>query len=281
MKIILHFIRWLRLLHGRRLLINRIRISIILVKSAFKSVIFNHQRYFWFCLVLVAVQLVRSILVSLLDPRISLSMLLTQKLTGQNTPILHGSNKLIQLFFLFCEIVVTLHVAAALVYYTIWQQQQKAPSVKAAFLASLRIFKLLSLWSLLELSVLMVTTTLGNFGDIVQFLWQLSTALSIQMIALGHGSIKTVLQRSFNYFRRALSAVISIDIVTDILVFGVSVLVSVLYQNYFFLLFKVPLDNLLIDAGIYYLLAIVFVAETSALTGIYRIIAFSDTSLWR
>lgn len=279
---------------GRRLLrFKKLRMGFTLLKSAFKAIIFEHQRYFWFCLTLALIQIVQALLTSVFDPTLRVQQMLSEVLAGQSyIPLLFARRRacplgfvptIMQSFVLFCQTLLTLFVTTATVHYSAARLRTKAPSVRASFRVSLQKHKILSAWALLELMLSLLFFSLGLVGDILQVLWQVSTALSVQVITLGHADLVAILKRSFAYFKRMLGSVISIDILIDLLIVAASIITYFIYSlltgGAAHWLTALPLEqflnNIWVDVVIFYLLSALVIAETIALTGVY-ILAFVE-----
>jgi len=280
--------RLLRLTRRRFLFFRKVRIGLRLIRASLRAVVFDHRRYALFCFLIAFTQLIRFKLSASIAPRLPLATIITEYLIGQNffeiladyfTGPLTTAVALNIIFksilFLF-EIFVLSFITLTLVYYISAHLTHKPTLLRLAFRKSLAKQALLLQWSVLELFVALVPALIPFVGDILILAWQLATTLAFQIMAYEHVSIQAVLKRSFTVFKERVSTVVSIDVFLEILFIAVSALFYFLYrtQAYSTLSFiaRVSSMHIVTLMSILYILAVVMVAETVALTLLYDVI---------
>lgn len=266
---------------------KRLNIGIRLLKSSFKILVFNHHKYFIFCFLIAIAGLLRIVLTAHIDPRIPFSVLITEFLSGQSffeimldhlslpISLKYLKLNLIKTLLLFIELFIVYYISLTVTFYVFFQIYKKPISIWQSFIKSFQKFKILSKWVIIVMVISFITALFGIIGDILQFLWQLSTALSIQVIAFENKNIWQVLNFSIKYFKRIFANIIGIDLFTDLLL--------VLFTGFFYFLYKsqfIPAFNLLTDKPTtsfiyiflaFYIFSTVLVSETIAFTNLYYI----------
>lgn len=69
---------------GRLGFLKKVRIAFSLLRLSIKAVIFEHQRYFLFCLIFTLVQFATLFFTGFIDAKLRLSLLISESLAGLN-----------------------------------------------------------------------------------------------------------------------------------------------------------------------------------------------------
>ena len=266
---------------------KRIRIGIRLVRSSFKIIIFKHQKYFFYCFIIALVQFLRILLIGFIDRRIQLSILFTEYLVGQNfydilvdyfkLPItIKDINLLIFKNCIFLiELFITFYTTIALVYYTRFQIEEAEISIYQSFYKSYKKINLIIQWTIISSIIMFLSAFFGFMGEFLAFIWQLSTGLSLQIIAFENKNISKVMQNSFIYFKKRFGNFLGIDLLIDFIIVTITAIFYYVYQTQitpsFNFLKETHNINFLFIAIVFYILAIVYISEVITFTLLYKI----------
>lgn len=273
--------RFFRLTHKGLFFFKRIRIGIRLVMGSLQSVIFNHHKYFIFCFLITILRFIRIKLTYIIDPTISFNFLFTEFLVGQNMfniiidygqPLTKSSIVLLlgKISLLYIELFVTFFIILAVVYYS----QKENALLFDSLIKSLKKYKLIFLWSFLEITLLFLFALFGLLGEFLQFVWQLMTSLAFQVIAFEYGAtFFGIIYYVFHYFKRMFANIIGIDLFVDIFLIVLTAIFYYLYQtqiiqNLNFYSKDYPI-NFVTIVSLLYVFSVLFVSEVVTFTRLY------------
>ena len=273
----------LRLLRFRRgpLFFKRIITGLRLVRSSFKAIIFQHHKYFIFCLAVSTIQLLRIVIIGLFDPYLSKPLLITELFSGQNffnmlfdyNILTYSKNIfLINIFLALFEILVTFYILVSLIYFVDQQLERKKGSYKECFYKSFGKLNILIPWAILNLTILVLCALLGFFGEIFQFFWQLSTSLSLQIIAFENKTVIGTLKDSFAFLKKLFGNLLGIDLLIDILLLIFLAIFYYIYKSHALVnLTTISYINFLLIIIFSYLISMVVNSEVLTFTALYKI----------
>jgi len=267
---------------------KRIRIGIQLVQSSFKSIFFDHKKYFIFCLIITLTLFEKIILTNLIDPNLSLSILISEFLSGQsffNTILNYRSIKysfysinlfLIKVILFFFEFLIISYISIVLINFSDKLLDHKKVTYKTCFINGLKKLPVLFKWSILNVLLYFIFAILGFIGNFMEFLWQIATSLSLQIIFFENKNILQVLSGSFKYFKKMFGNFLGIDFFINIILIILSSISYYLYKNQIIHSFNLAIDlnlkGLFSLILIFYLMAVVIVSEIVTFTLLYKII---------
>jgi hypothetical protein len=266
---------------------KRISVGIRLVKSSLKALILQHHKYFIYCLIIASTQLVRIYLTGYIDPRIARSTLIIGFLSGEDFfdvlidnlsfPLHIKSIELIiiKTMFYFFEFIITLVTSIALIYYTAAQLSKNQISIKQSFLKGIKKFNIILWWALINMIIFLITASLGLIGDVLQFIWQLATVLSLQIIVFEKKNALGVLKHSLIYLKNMFGVIIGIDLLIDGFILLVSIFFYYLYTKQALYLFNflgtISQINIVMLAIVFYCIAVLLVVEIITFTTLYTL----------
>lgn len=269
---------------GRKIFFfKRISIGIKLLRSSFKSITFQHYKYFIFCFIITFVQLSRITLFSYIDPRISKTILITEFLSGESFfeilidylkfPVTGYDLKLIFVKnVLFLIELTTLYFTNITLSFYVYH---KNLTITECFKKTITRSKVAFSWVIIEILVLFITALLGFIGNILQFIWQLSTALSVQIIAFEKKNIFEILKSTFIYFKKTFDNILGIDLIIDFMLVILSAVFYYIYKTSvvptFNFLNAEKEINLFIITLAFYILSTIQVLEVITFTKLYKL----------
>jgi hypothetical protein len=271
-------VRFLLLLRrGRFRSFKRVRIGLKLLKQGITTVLFNHQKYAWFCLGIAGIQFIRMYATTFIDAHFSLTTAITESLMGRNffdilldristvkIPLL-----LAESLFFYLEQWGTFALASAVSYYTLIPPSTLAQSVYVSFTK----WKPLALWALLNCIILFITALLGSIGDILEFVWSLSTALVIPLITFKPYSVATLVKDGFKAFKKRMSLFIGADVSLELILTLLTLLFYALYSKQAtpsFQFLQPEHFSVITLSAFSYLNAVVTITEATTLALVYQ-----------
>lgn len=259
------------------------RIGLTLLISGFKVLLFKHARYFIFCLLLTVIQLSKFLLTGFINPKISLSTLISESLAGLNffeilfmyLPSSKVSDILMQVLFgfllLLTELFLILLMSGAACLYTNSIIEQKDFSIGSSFDYSLKKSKKWLYLALFDAIILFSCALVGVAGNILYFLWEACTAFTIPILIFEHISVSSAIKKSFLYLSKNISRIFEIDAILELILIILGILIYYIYEQFITaqvtFLNKFPWIILLV---IMYGMAVVYLVQIITFTKLYR-----------
>lgn len=255
---------------------KRLRMGIRLLRQGIATVIFHHQKYVWFCLGIVGIQLARMYATTLINPQFSITNAITESLMGRNffdilfdrVGALRIAVILAEVSFFYLEQFCIFAIASAVSYYTLIQS-----TIVYSASVSLTKWKRLSIWTALNCIVLFTSAALGGIGDIAEFIWLLSTALVIPFITFKPYSVITIIKDAFKAFKERMSLFIGAEVSLEFILTIFTLVFYVVYSGQTTQTFQFlqPRNfSLLTLSSIAYLNAVVIITEATTLALVYQ-----------
>ena len=265
---------------------KRIKIGIHLVKNSFKSIFFDHKKYFIFCITITIILLSKIILMNLIDPQLSLSILISEFLTGQsffnvifNYRATYESYS-IELFIIktilfFFEFLIISYISIVLISYSDKLLNHEETTHKTCFINGLKKFRILIKWSIINVLFYFLFAVTGFIGIFLEFFWQIGTSLSLQIIFFENKNILQVLMNSFKYLKKMFGNFLGIDFFINIILITLSsmsyYLLKSQIQPTFNFLNDFKIKNILLIVLMFYLISVVIVSEVMTFTALFKI----------
>lgn len=232
---------------------------------------------------LAAIQFIHLKITGLVNPRLTLGVLMTELLAGENffEILWHdadftfsGNNFFTFLNFiglLYIEIILIFFVLCATAHYSFTQQNN---SIRKSIQTSLTHCRGICGWGLIELCAQGSTSFLGNVGSILYFVWNLITIFDIQILSFDRFSAYHVLKKSWKLFTQTFSEVVAFDIIIEgfLIVIGLGIYtVSKQYISGISLTGSENYNDIIVFLTLY-LISSVMILETVVFTMLYKTI---------
>jgi hypothetical protein len=264
---------------------KQIRVGIYIVIHTFKTLIFEHKKYYIFCFILMFFKASSFWLNNYIETTVPSILRLTDYIAGQNFfEIMLNYHKypltMHKLFLIVCKTAIFFinlvlswitYVAAA----RYFQEDISGTkiSLMQSFLMSFKKLKIISLWSLIELFILFAVALLGIIGNLFYLFWDLATSFTVQLIAFRHENVFSIFQKSIQNFQHRFANILGIEFLINV---ALIILTAIFYSVY-----KTEtkatigalslLENPFIILFIFYLMAFISIAQIMAMTSLYLV----------
>ncbi len=264
---------------GRFNFFKSFRIAITLLKNASKVAVFEHKHYFIFCLSLTILQFITFFLIGHLNVRLKLSAILSEYLAGLNlfeiitesSPI-NTSQTIFMTLLLWVELFLMFIISSAVAYYAFQKYTKQNQSYSKSFRNAFGRSKYFIIYAGIEVIVLFICYKFAILGNLMYFIWQLSTVFLIPIITFESLNLKEALFKSFNYFKANLTNIISMDLGIELLFIVFALIGYFLYQKIVIEPMQSMADNYVISFIILYFVSTVSIIEVIAFTLLYKMI---------
>lgn len=273
--------RFLHLLRARHVIFKKIRIGFTLSKSSFKSVFFSHQRYLILCLLLAAVQFIHLKITGLIHHRLTVGLLMTELLAGENffeilwhdAHFTLSSTNFLKFFnfvgFLYLEIILIFFVLCAAAYYTLKQGSSLWNSLRK----SMSRWQAICGWGLIELCAQGLSLHLGNIGALLYFAWNIITIFDVQILAFDHLNAYQILKKSWGLFKNTFSEVVAFDVIIEGLLILIGIGIYFISEQYIAGINLAEFQNYndFVVFLILYLISSIMLLEVVIFTNLYKV----------
>lgn len=273
--------RFLHLLRARHVIFKKIRIGFTLSKSSFKSVFFSHQRYLILCLLLAAVQFIHLKITGLIHHRLTVGLLMTELLAGENffeilwhdAHFTLSSTNFLKFFnfvgFLYLEIILIFFVLCAAAYYTLKQGSSLWNSLRK----SMSRWQAICGWGLIELCAQGLSSPLGNIGALLYFAWNIITIFDVQILAFDHLNAYQILKKSWGLFKNTFSEVVALDVIIEGLLILIGIGIYFISEQYIAGINLAEFQNYndFVVFLILYLISSIMLLEVVIFTNLYKV----------
>lgn len=273
--------RFLHLLRARHVIFKKIRIGFTLSKSSFKSVFFSHQRYLILCLLLAAVQFIHLKITGLIHHRLTVGLLMTELLAGENffeilwhdAHFTLSSTNFLKFFnfvgFLYLEIILIFFILCAAAYYTLKQGSSLWNSLRK----SMSRWQAICGWGLIELCAQGLSSHLGNIGALLYFAWNIITIFDVQILAFDHLNAYQILKKSWGLFKNTFSEVVAFDVIIEGLLILIGIGIYFISEQYIAGINLAEFQNYndFVVFLILYLISSIMLLEVVIFTNLYKV----------